>query len=99
MTPQSHTTAQTSETEGADSSSGPIRFRSVNDIYNATEEVELDDKLLLMGIDEPRSYDQAVKEHNWRGALNREIESIEQNNTWKRSKLPPGCKKIGLKWI
>src|SRR5579859_5122738 len=35
----------------------------------------------------------------WEGAMDKEIDSIERNNTWKLCELPPGRKAIGLKWV
>ena len=35
----------------------------------------------------------------WKKAINNEIESIMQNQTWELMDLPPGCKPLGHKWI
>ena len=35
----------------------------------------------------------------WIKAMNEEIRSIEQNQTWRLVKLPPGRKAIGVKWV
>lgn len=59
----------------------------------------MDEELFLMGIEEPMNYAQAVKDRNWKAAMEREMQSIEENNTWKLTELPPGKKIIGLKWI
>lgn len=75
------------------------RTRKMTDIYNDTEEMELDEELYLMGVEEPANYNQAVKDKEWRKAMEKEIKSIEENNTWELSKLPTGQKTIGLKWI
>lgn len=99
VTPQTQKDTQNSEAEDSSGSSEPKKFRSISDIYNETEEIELDDELLLMGIDEPRNYSEAAKDRNWRQAIMREMESVEQNNTWKLTDLPTGHKMIGLKWI
>lgn len=82
-----------------DDSGVPKRFRSLADVYNESEEVEIEDELLLMGVDEPSSYKTAVKEKAWRQAMQNELDSIEKNETWKLTQLPPGQKVIGLKWI
>lgn len=68
-------------------------------MYNETEEVQLDEGLYLMGIEEPINFTQAVKDQNWKIAMDKEMQSIEENKTWKLSELPPGKKVIGLKWI
>ncbi|KAD3640180.1 hypothetical protein E3N88_29403 [Mikania micrantha] len=35
----------------------------------------------------------------WKEAIQDEMDSIMQNNTWKLTNLPPGCKPLGNKWI
>lgn len=57
------------------------------------------DELLLMGIDEPVCFEQAVEDDVWKEAMNREIDSIQKNETWELTDLPPGHKAIDLKWI
>lgn len=64
--------------ENYDDSVEPKRTRPIADLYNHTEEVKLDDELLLMGIDEPTSYTHVVKEQNWRSAMQKEIKSIKK---------------------
>lgn len=47
------------------SSEPPRKFKSISDIYARTEETELEEEeLFLMGINEPTSYGEAVKEQN-----------------------------------
>lgn len=55
--------------------------------------------MLLLGIEEPITYQEAVKEHPWKDAMKTEIEAIERNKTWKLVELPSGHKPIGLKWV
>lgn len=52
-----------------------------------------------MGVEEPMNYTQAVKDQNWKAAMEREMQSIEGNDTWRLTNLPAGKKTIGLKWI
>lgn len=61
-TPPLHSDTKISESENSDSSIEPKNYKSINDIYNNREEVELEDELLLMGVDEHTNYSQAVKE-------------------------------------
>ncbi|GAU45869.1 hypothetical protein TSUD_187020 [Trifolium subterraneum] len=52
--------------------------------------------------EDPRTYDEAVKSRDsifWKEAIDEEIGSIMENNTWVLSYLPPGCKPLGCKWI
>lgn len=84
---------------GNNSSTEPTMFRLVSDIYDETQEVEIENELLLMGVEEPVNFDQAAIEEAWKQAMKVEMEAIEKNNTWKLVELPPGHKPIGLKWV
>lgn len=109
-TPQSHALSSTNQsphtaTSGEqlysnsryDGSEPPRHFRLLSDIYNETEEV--DEELLMAGVDEPVCFSQAVKETEWKEAMDCEISAIERNNTWKLTDLPAGHKAIDLKWV
>src|SRR5579859_7324074 len=51
---------------------------------------------------DPTSYSDAMSRpdaRKWEGAMDKEIDSIECNNTWKLCELPPGRKAIGSKWV
>lgn len=74
---QSHGSMLSSE--NYDDSTERRRTRNLTDIYNDTEEVELDKDLYRMGVEEPANYKQVV--NDWRNAMEKEIESIEKNNT------------------
>ncbi|XP_028054885.1 nitric oxide synthase-interacting protein homolog [Camellia sinensis] len=57
-------------------------------------------KFLIEG--EPTTYNEAMTSIDapfWKEAINSEIESILQNNTWGVVNLPLGNKAIGCKWI
>lgn len=105
---QSHTSTQpisstkdedSSSSTTSDTSSEPRNFRLLSDIYNETEEIEIDDELLFLSVEEPTSYSEAAKEKEWREAMENELSSIEKNNTWVLTDLPHGHKAIGLKWV
>jgi len=49
--------------------------------------------------DDPVTFEEAIKSRNWRDAMEREMESIENNKTWELIDLPTGVKLIGVKWI
>lgn len=82
-----------------DDSEEPRKIRYVRDVYNDTEEMVTKEELYLMGIEEPANFREASKDRNWKKAMTTELESIEKNDTWTLTELPPGEKVIGLKWI
>ncbi|GKA74349.1 zinc finger, CCHC-type containing protein [Tanacetum coccineum] len=52
--------------------------------------------------DDPRTYIEAMQSRDaafWKKAIDDEIGSIIENNTWVLSDLPIGCKPLGCKWI
>ncbi|GJW73377.1 zinc finger, CCHC-type containing protein, partial [Tanacetum coccineum] len=52
--------------------------------------------------EDPRTYNEAMQSCDaafWKKAIDDEIGSIMENNTWVLSDLPPGCKPLGCKWI
>ncbi|KAB2595479.1 DNA polymerase zeta catalytic subunit-like [Pyrus ussuriensis x Pyrus communis] len=60
------------------------------------------DFLTFVTEDEPQTYKAALESSEapyWKEAIQSEIESIMQNNTWELVNLPPGNKPIGHKWI
>ncbi|KAM1873109.1 hypothetical protein ACFX13_006993 [Malus domestica] len=51
---------------------------------------------------DPTTYKEAmisVDAPFWKEAINSEVESILQNNTWELTDLPPGTTPIGCKWV
>ena len=48
---------------------------------------------------EPTSYAQALTDPLWQVAMKAEIDALQANNTWVRTKLPPGKVPIGCKWV
>ncbi|XP_074347521.1 uncharacterized protein LOC141686381 [Apium graveolens] len=80
---------QSNEDENVDGSTEPRKYKSINDIYENTEPIELqEEELLLMGVDEPMNYNHAMKKKCWRQAIKVEMDSIERNDTWTLSDLP-----------
>jgi hypothetical protein len=63
------------------------------------EQEELQNFAVYSDGDDPTTYDEAVKSEVWRKAMDYEIKSIEDNNTWELTTLPEGLKAIGVKWI
>ena len=53
----------------------------------------------MLAAEEPVSVQQALEEVCWRKAMEAEMQSIIQNNTWEASEKPSDHKPIGLKWV
>ncbi|GJX94137.1 zinc finger, CCHC-type containing protein [Tanacetum coccineum] len=52
--------------------------------------------------EDPRTFNEAIQSRDvalWKEAINDEMDSIIENNTWILFYLPPGCKPLGYKWI
>lgn len=52
--------------------------------------------MAVTSIDEPKTYNQAIKDHHWKEAMNAEIQALQDNNTWELTTLPAGKTPIGL---
>ena len=87
--------------ESHDSEGVPLRFRTLENIFDTTEEVGDFEYsgVCYFAAEEPSSVDEALGEQCWREAMLSEMESIEANRTWVLSELPTGHKVIGLKWV
>jgi hypothetical protein len=73
----------------------------VTDLLDSTNKV-LDYEysgVCMLAADEPRDVEQALEEKYWKDAMDAEMQSILQNQTWTVSELPKGHKAIGLKWV
>ena len=82
----------------------PLRFRTIESILGpATKpgivQRDQEEDLLLVNVDEPASYEQAMAHDCWRKAMLDEMTSIEANNTWELVDPPPRQRPIGLKWV
>jgi hypothetical protein len=64
-----------------DDDSGPIRFRSFDEVYDDSYEVELMDEnveALLVEVEEPACLEDAVVNQDWVDAMDNEMQSIEK---------------------
>ena len=48
---------------------------------------------------DPISYEDIATDEQWVQAMDDEIHSIEKNDTWELTSLPPEKKPIGVKWV
>ena len=73
----------------------PARFE------NYVTTVETNEAMTVI-TDEPMTYSEAMSSKNrkqWQEAMQDEMLSLEENNTWKLVNLPPGCKAIDNRWV
>jgi hypothetical protein len=83
----------------------PMRYRAYDNIIGAGEHVSglaarnLIEKLNLMSIGEPCTFAEAEQDAAWQAAMQEEIDSIKQNQTWVLADLPQGHRAITLKWV
>ncbi|GJY79920.1 zinc finger, CCHC-type containing protein [Tanacetum coccineum] len=76
----------------------PVRgFKNLTEIYENAQRVEIGNLLLIE--EEPRNYKEASIDKKWIEAMEIELDSINKNNTWTLTTLPPDQKAIGLKWV
>jgi len=68
----------------------------VDDVEHLTQEMQ---QLAMIVTNDPLAFEEAAKSRVWKDAMKNEIEAIERNGTWELIDLPPGAKKIGVKWI
>ncbi|KAL8089642.1 hypothetical protein AgCh_039213 [Apium graveolens] len=96
-TPNSSSIRNTTSSENSEQ---PMRYRNLMELYEETERIEHPEfELMLLKIEGPESYKEAVMEDEWKKAMTAEIETIEKNKTWVLTELPPGHKPIGIKWV
>jgi hypothetical protein len=85
--------------------SGPIRYRHVSCVYDATEDdatwepCDEQEELCMLTAEEPRDIATAIVDTAWKKAMDEEMASIIDNDTWELATLPACHKAIGLKWV
>lgn len=103
VTPLSSLQTSPANTVISDSSSSsstpPKKFRSLQEIYDETRVLDAEVSLCFLSIEEPTRYEEAIKNENWRQAMQMEIDSIQKNGTWELAELPKNQQAVGLKWV
>jgi hypothetical protein len=61
---------------------GPHRYRSITNLYNTTLQTEEEETLGLIAAEEPASLEAVLYNPAWRGAMEVDLKSIEDNATW-----------------
>ncbi|KAG7565068.1 Zinc finger CCHC-type superfamily [Arabidopsis suecica] len=96
------TTPPTSPTspQGEESSSERTpHFRSLQELYEVTENQDNLTLFCLFAECEPMDFQEAIEKKTWRDAMDEEIKAIKKNDTWELASLPNGHKAIGVKWV
>lgn len=78
------------------------RFRSKSDDWQVRSGGASSFFRLNLAMEEPESYTQAMNcddSSSWREAIDEEIQSQKNNNTWLIADLPQGCKAISTRWV
>ena len=82
------------------SSEIPHMMKSIQELYDDTEEITNFDFLCCLFADsEPMNFDEVVTDKRLRQAMEEEIQSIEKNYTWELTTLPKDNRAIGVKWV
>lgn len=55
--------------------------------------------LQIFSIKEPSSYTQASKDEKWMEAMKREINALEESQTWNITELPDNKTVVDCKWV
>ncbi|CAN6200243.1 unnamed protein product [Urochloa humidicola] len=82
----------------------PVRYRTINNVLGdaippGRAARDLNGELHLACTGEPSTFAEANKDAAWRAAMEEEMQSVEENSTWKLVDLPHGHRPIGLKWV
>lgn len=86
--------------ETFDSEGVPLHYKTVEHLIDHAPARTLEySGLCLSAAEEPSSVEDALSEPAWRAAMEAEMESIRDNDTWELALLPDGHRAIGLKWV
>lgn len=78
----------------------PVKMRSLDDLYDATEQGQYEySGLCLLGAEEPATFKAVEREESWQCAMQEEMNSIRNNQTWILVNLPVGQRAIRPQWV
>jgi hypothetical protein len=77
----------------------PRKTRIMCDIYNEDATNSFSGFVVFSQIDDPLTFEEAVKDDVWAQAMDEEIRCIENNQTWKFVDVPANKVVISVKWI
>ena len=101
---QSHLEANVADVSSTSTTSTeaskPSKFKELSQIYVETrQEDNYASESCHLAEDEPIYVKDALKNPEWKSAMDDEMKSIMKNETWKLVSPPKYCKPIGLKWV
>jgi hypothetical protein len=82
-----------------------VRYRTYDNIIGTGEHVSglatrnLIEELNLMSTRESCTFAEAEQDAAWQAVMQKEIDSIKQNQTWELADLPQGHRVVTLKWV
>ena len=68
---------------------------SLKDIYDY---LDVSSNFSLLAF-QPSSFEEEIRDENWVEAMDEEMDSFENNDTWDLVNLPNNKKLIGVKWV
>jgi hypothetical protein len=77
----------------------PRKTRSLRDIYNEDATNSFSSFCSISQIDDPLTFEEAVKDDVWEQAMDEEIKCTKNNQTWKSVDVPEDKDVISVKWI
>ena len=85
--------------EDGSSSEGVLRFKSLQELYEVTENQDNLTLFCLFADCDPMNFEEVVGNKNWKNVMDEEIKAIKKNDTWELASLPKGNKAIDVKWV
>ena len=70
-------------------------MRILKEIY---DDLDVSSNFALLAF-QPSSFEEAIRDDNWVQAMDKEMNSIEKNDTWDLVDLPNDKNLIGVKWV
>lgn len=56
-------------------------------------------EIALYEEDIPNSVEEALQKHQWKTAMQKEMDALTRNHTWEKCELPEGKRPVGCRWV